>query len=86
MGYGSEWEVVLLTTSNLDIAKKDRCEMCKGRGEFPGGVCSIPWHPPEKTTPCKNCDGTGLNKEALKALRKEERAEARKQAKEEEKI
>lgn len=67
---------------NLDIPTKDRCPNCKGKGEFHSGVCTIAWHPQGKTHPCTACEGTGLNEDARAALRKEERALARRIANE----
>lgn len=61
-------------TEDTRPKRSDRCEVCHGRGEFFLGVCSIPGHPPEKTKPCKACDGTGLNKAARAQIKREERA------------
>ncbi len=70
-----------MTEPNLEIPLKDRCLRCKGVGELHGGVCTIPWHPPEKSRPCPDCEGTGLSKEALAAQKRAERAQERKRQK-----
>jgi rubredoxin len=68
-------------TPNLEIPANDRCPRCKGQKELWGGVCTISWHPAEKSRPCPDCEATGLNKEALAKHKRAERAEAKKKEK-----